>query len=101
MSRNSNPLSAWAAWAEFAQAYNRMCLSAGEVIARRTMRMASGSMTPYEAVAMVLEKPTAFASSAERAAVAAARGGDAVRIATAALRPYGAKTRSNVRKLRG
>lgn len=101
MARSQNPFSALTAWVAYAQAYNRMCLSAGEVIARRSMRIALGAMTPSEAVAMVLEKPTAFASSAEKAAVAAARGGDPVRIASAALRPYGAKTRSNVRKLRG
>ncbi|MBP7000537.1 hypothetical protein [Amaricoccus sp.] len=67
---------------------------------RRTMAMASGTMTPHEAVAMFMEKPAAFATAAEKAAVAAARGGDAARIASAALRPYGVKTRSNVRRLR-
>ena len=75
-------------------------MSAGEVIFHRSMRMASGTMTPPEAVGMVMEKATAFAASAEKATVAAARGGDPVKIATAALRPYGSKTRSNVRKLR-
>jgi hypothetical protein len=87
-------------WTQFATAYSRMSMSAAEVILRRSMRMASGSMTPPEAVGMVLEKATAFAAATEKAAVAAARGGDAARIASAALRPYGAKTRSNARKLR-
>ena len=68
-----------------------MSMSAGEVIMRRIMRMASGAMTPPEAVGMVMEKATAFAAATERAAVAAARGGDAAKIATAALRPYGAQ----------
>jgi hypothetical protein len=49
---------------------------------------------------MVMEKATAFALASEKAAVAAAKGGDATRIATAALRPYGTKARSNVRRLR-
>lgn len=100
MSRTSNPLSTMMAWGHFSQAYARMALSACEVVWRRTTAMANGTMTPREAVVMVMEKPTAFATSAERAAVAAARGGDAARIATAALRPYGARTRSNARRLR-
>jgi hypothetical protein len=93
-------LRAMAAWTEVATAWTRMSLAAGEVIVRRSQRMATGSMSPPEAMGMVMEKATAFASSAERAAVAAARGGDPAQIARAALRPYGAKTRSNVRKLR-
>jgi hypothetical protein len=85
---------------ELAVAYQVMTMSAAEVILRRTAMMASGRMTPPDAVAMVLEKTTIFALAAEKAAVAAARGGDPVRVATAALRPYGTKTRANVRKLR-
>jgi hypothetical protein len=81
-------------------AYNMMTLSAGEVIFRRTLMMANGSMSPPDAIGMVLEKATVFAAAAEKAAVAAAKGGDPVRVATAALRPYGTKTRANVRRLR-
>lgn len=91
---------ALSAWLSYATALTRMQMAAAEVILRRSHRLASGTMTPPEAMGMVMEKVTAFASSAERAAVAAARGGDAARIATAALRPYGSRTRSNVRKLR-
>jgi hypothetical protein len=100
MPRTPSPFAAMAAWGRFAAACTRMNLAAGEIILRRTHQMATGTMTPPEAVAMVMEKSTAFAQSAEKAALAAARGGDAARIATAALSPYGAKTRSNVRKLR-
>lgn len=100
MSRHPDPFSAFAAWSEFAAAYAQMNLAAGEIILRRTQRMASGSMTMPEAMAMVMEKSAAFASAAERASVAAVGGGDAIKIATAALGPYGVKTRSNVRKLR-
>jgi hypothetical protein len=49
---------------------------------------------------MVLEKSTAFALAAERAALARRAGGDAAKVMTAALGPYGDKTRSNVRQLR-
>lgn len=87
-------------WADFADAYMRMNMAAVEVIVRRTQKMAMGAMTPPEALAMVLEKPTVFAAATERATVAAARGADALTIASAALKPYGAKTRSNVRELR-
>lgn len=95
-----NALKSFKEWNDFVTAYARMNLAAAEVILRRTQRMAMGVMTPPEALAMVLEKPTAFASAAERATVMAAKGGDAVQIASAALRPYGVKTRSNVRRLR-
>jgi hypothetical protein len=88
------------AWTRFAFAYAQMATSAAEVVARRSHRMARGAMTPPEAAGMVLEKTTAFAASAERAFVAAAKGSDPGSIAMAALKPYGAKTRSNVRKLR-
>lgn len=87
-------------WTDFADAYMRMNMAAIEIIVRRTQRMATGAMTPAEALAMVLEKPTVFAAATERATVAAARGGDALTIASAALKPYGAKTKSNIRELR-
>jgi len=89
------------AWMKFAIAYSKMSMAAGEVIMRRSMRMAQGAMTGSEAIGMVTEKATAFALATESAAMAAANGGDAAKIANAALRPFGAKTRSNVRKLRG
>jgi hypothetical protein len=83
-----------------AAAYHAMTIAAGEVIFRRSLQMATGSMSPPDAVGMVLEKATVFAAAAEKAAVAAARGGDPVRVATAALGPYGTKTKANVRRLR-
>ena len=88
------------AWIKFAVAYTQMATAASEVILRRTMQMAQGSMTGPEAVGMVLEKATAFAAATERAAVAAATGGDAAKIASAALKPIHAKARSNARRLR-
>ena len=62
--------------------------------------MATGAMSKPEATGMVMEKLTAMVTSAEKAAVAAAQGGNPLAIATAALRPYGSKTRSNARRLR-
>jgi hypothetical protein len=83
-----------------AAAYQAMTVAAAEVIFRRSLQMATGSMSPPDAFGMVMEKATVFAAAAERAAVAAARGGDPVRVATAALGPYGIKTKANVRRLR-
>lgn len=85
---------------ELAMAYHAMSLAAAEVIFRRTLQIATGTMSPPDALAMVLEKGTVFADAAEKAAVVAAKGGDPVRIVHAALRPYGTKTKANVRRLR-
>jgi hypothetical protein len=88
------------AWMRFAVSYGQMCMAAGEVIARRSLRMSQGNMSAPEALGMMMEKATAFAQASERAAVAAAGGADPARIASAALQPIRAKARSNVRKLR-
>ena len=88
------------AWTRFAMAYWQMNLMAGEVIFRRSLMMMQGGMTGPEALGMMLEKGTAFAAATEKAAIAAARGGDPAAIATAALQPISARARSNVRKLR-
>jgi hypothetical protein len=87
-------------WIKYAFAFQAMSVAAAEIILRRSMRISQGKMTGPEAVGMVMEKATAVAMATERAAVAAARGGDPVRIANAALTPFRAKTRSNVRKYR-
>lgn len=94
------PLRISQAWMRYSFAWGQMSMAAGEIILRRTLRMTQGAMTGPEAVGMVMEKATALAASAERAAVAAASGGDPARIATAALKPFGDKTRSNLRKYR-
>jgi hypothetical protein len=88
------------AWSDYGVAYSRMLIAANEVILRRTHQMATGAMTGPEATGMVMEKMTAMAVSAEKAAVAAAKGANPLAIATAALRPYGAKTTANARRLR-
>ena len=88
------------AWMRFAMSYGQMNMAAAEVIMRRSMKISQGRMSAPEAVGMVLEKATAFTKASENAAVAAFRGADPARIATAALRPIRAKTRSNARKYR-
>ena len=94
------PLNYANSWMKYGFAYAQMSLAAGEVILHRSIRMSQGAMTAPEAVGMVLEKATAFVTATERAAVAAATGADPVKIATAALLPISAKTRSNARKYR-
>ncbi len=96
----NNPMDMMVTWMKIATSYNMMMLSAGEVIVRRTMMMASGAMTGPEAMGMMMEKATIFATASERASVAAAGGADSAQITAAALKPYSTKTRSNVRKLR-
>jgi len=90
-----------AGWMHLGLALTRMNVAASEVIVRRSVLMAQGRMSAAELVGMVAEKGSAMASSAERAMVLAARGATPARIASGALRPYGTKARSNVRKLRG
>lgn len=96
----NNPMDMMVTWMKIATSYNMMMLSAGEVIVRRTMMMASGAMTGPDAMGMMMEKATIFATASERASVAAAGGADSAQITAAALKPYSTKTRSNVRKLR-
>lgn len=88
------------AWSAYGTAYAQMLMSANEVILRRTHQMATGGMTRPEAAGMVMEKVTAMSTAAEKAAVAAAKGANPLAIATAALRPYGTKTKANARRLR-
>ncbi len=95
--RNTAALRAWVA---YGTALQGMSLAAGEVIFRRSLMLAQGSMSGPDALGMVLEKASTFVLSAEKAAVAASRGADPARIAAAALRPYGSRTKANVRKLR-
>lgn len=100
MAVDMKALGAWRAWARLGAASAKMTLTASEVVWRRSMMMAQGGLSAPEAARMVLEKPAAFALAAQRAAVAAARGGDATKVASAALKPIGARTAANARRLR-
>ncbi|MGR2738142.1 hypothetical protein ACUY1T_06780 [Billgrantia sp. Q4P2] len=98
---SNNPMNMMFAWMKIASSYNQMLISSGEVIARRSMMMASGTMSVPDAMSMMMEKATIYATATERAAVAMASGADPAKITAAALKPYSTKTHSNVRKLRG
>lgn len=86
---------------QFATAYQTMALSSAEVILRRSLMLASGSMSASDATTMVVEKASTFAEAAERASYAVARGEDLIGVATAALGPYGVRTQANLENLRG
>ena len=85
---------------KLATAYQTMAISAGEVFFRRSLMMASGSMSAPDAVNIVVEKATTFAEAAGEATTAVVEGEDPVGVASAALEPYGTRTEANVRQLR-
>jgi hypothetical protein len=85
---------------QLGMAYQSMAAAAGEVFFRRSLMFASGSMSPSDAVSMVVEKTTTFAEAAGEATAAAVKGHDAVAVASAALEPYSERTEANVRDLR-
>lgn len=101
MMNHGNGLDSLKAMMQFATAYQTMTMAAAEVVYRRSLMMACGTMSPAAAVAMVVEKTTTFAEAAGGASHAVAKGEDLVRVATAALAPYGIRTAANVRELRG
>lgn len=93
-------LNAATAWLRFAVSLGQMNMAAAEVIMQRSMKISQGRMSAPEAAGMFFEKTTAFSRATESAATAAMRGAHPARIASAALRPISAKTRSNARKYR-
>ncbi|MEM6422996.1 MAG: hypothetical protein AAF698_10425 [Pseudomonadota bacterium] len=88
-----------AAWQRHTMAWNAMTLSAAEVIWRRNVMMALGTMSAAEATKMIMEKPAAFAKAAERAATTAARRKGTAAVSIAALQPVASAARANARRL--
>ncbi|MFT7028235.1 MAG: hypothetical protein ACJAVS_002471 [Paracoccaceae bacterium] len=97
---NDDGASLFFGWARYTIAVAEMTAEASEIIVRRTTRMAHGRMTMSEATNMVMEKATAFSASNEKAIGAAIGGAAPLAILDAALKPYGAQTRANVKRLR-
>lgn len=97
----SNSFNAMQSLIRFATAYQAMTTAAGEVFFRRSLMMASGSMSAPAALNMVAEKATTFAEAAGEATAALVKGEDPLGVASAALAPYGTRTAANVRELRG
>ncbi|GGF59871.1 hypothetical protein GCM10011402_09870 [Paracoccus acridae] len=83
-------------WAQFA----RMAIEAQTVIGLRTAgMMGMMAQAPGEPFRMVAEKQAAATESLFAMAQAAGRGASAERVMSAALRPYGKRTRANSRRL--
>jgi hypothetical protein len=97
----SNGFDATQSLMRYATAYQTMATAAGEVIFRRSLMMASGSMSAPAALSMVAEKAMTFAEAAGEATAALVKGEDPLGVAAAALAPYGTRTAANVRELRG
>ncbi len=87
------------AWQRNAMAMTQMMVTASTVIQIRMMQMSLGLMRPEEAARMVMEKPSAFAKSAEMSVRAMAANRGFATVALAAMKPVGAKTRANARRL--
>ncbi|WP_116132176.1 antifreeze protein [Tropicimonas sp. IMCC34043] len=93
-------LAASQGWFKAALSYQRMMIAANEVILRRTLQMATGTMSAAEATRMLAEKPEAFAKGVQQAGLAALRGQSGPRIAAAAINPVRRKAQSNAARLR-
>lgn len=92
-------LRAAATWQKASLAYTRMLMSANQVIAIRVMQMTLGTMKPEEAARMFMEKPATFAKSFEMAARSAAASRGYAAATLAGVKPIGAKTASNAKRL--
>ena len=68
-------------------AYHTMAILAREVFFRRSLMMASGSMSAPDAVNIVVEKATTFAEAAGEATAAVVKGEDPVGVATRRSNP--------------
>lgn len=77
----------------------QMWYSAATVIQVRVIQMALGTMRPEEAARMVFEKPTAFATGAERAMRAMAGGKGYTAASLAMLAPVSSRAGSNAKRL--
>jgi hypothetical protein len=88
------------AWGRIAASLAQLGLAANEVIWRRTLMTALGSLSIAEAQRMIAEKPATVARSMARAMTATARGGNPAAVTAAALRPFQNSTASNARRLR-
>lgn len=87
-------------WIALGLQQQSLLTSAGETIARRTVLMGQGTMTPLEATSMMFEKPAAFAEAYHKAAVAAVKGKNPISVTTEFLKPITRATESNAKRLR-
>ncbi len=86
-------------WQKAALAGAQTMIAAGTVMQIRMMQMGLGTMKPEEASRMILEKPVAFARSAQESTSALMRNQGLAAAALAGVRPIGTTTRANARRL--
>ena len=87
-------------WMALGFQQQRLAMSAGETILRRSMMMGMGSMGAVETASMWFEKPAAFAKGYEKAAIAMARGKPSAQVMTDFLEPIAASAGANAKRLR-
>lgn len=78
----------------------KLALAASETIWHRSLQLALGKMSPVETASMWVEKPTAFVTGFEKAAIAAVSGKSPAKVMQAAWAPVTAKASSNAKRLR-
>lgn len=99
MARKKNPIGP-GIYLDMLMQPNRLALAAAETIWHRSVKMATGTMTPAENAAMWMEKPTAVANGMEKAALAVVAGKTPAQIMSAAFAPMTAKASANAKRLR-
>ena len=87
-------------WQKPMLACQQIWLAASEVVWKRTIQMATGTMSAAETTRMVMEKPVALAQAARDAWFAAAFGKDGSMISVLAIKLVHRKVRSNAKRLR-
>lgn len=88
------------AWGRIATGLAQLGITASEVIWRRSLLTALGTLSLREAQQMIVEKPATLATATGRAMNVAMRGGHPAAVTAAALRPYRSRTVKNARRLR-
>ncbi len=97
MAKSGNDVMAW--W-NIATTMQDISMSATEVIWRRSVMMATGSMSQSEAFGMFDEKSSALLESWSKAATAQIQNAPPTKVLGAALKPFSKKTSANARRLR-
>lgn len=88
------------AWWSLSMKTTQMLVEAQLVITMRIWGLAGAwPMTPGESTRMWAEKGPAFVKASNAATLAVLHGKGPAKVAEAALKPIGSKTRSNVRRL--
>ncbi|ORE93501.1 hypothetical protein [Acuticoccus yangtzensis] len=86
-------------WNDAAWSGAQMWMSATSVIQTRTLQMMTGTMRADEAARMLMEKPSAFAKSAEMTMRAMAGNKGIGAVVAAGIKPISASATANAKRL--